>query len=244
MSDAPVLPKDIYNPDYVRDIFNRMSGFYERVNYVTSFGFSIRWRRQFVQALAPGTEKLRVIDLMTGMGESWKNIYKHYPNCELTALDFAENMLLCANQRNARHFAGDVRVINQDILQNTLPSNHYDRVFCCYGLKTFNDTQVEIVIREIHRILKPGGHFSCVEVSVPNCKLLRALYGFYLGRVIPVFGWLLLGNPYEYRMLWKYTTRFRNATSVQETFGKAGLRAEYKSYFFGCATGLYGTKTS
>ena len=95
---------------------------------------------------------------------------------------------------------------------------------------------------ETKRILKQGGQFSFIEVSKPENVILQKLYSFYLGRVIPVLGKLLLGNPTEYRMLWQYTVKFKNAKQAAEIFSSVGLKTEFNSYFFGCATGFSGCK--
>ena len=127
-------------------------------------------------------------------------------------------------------------------IRTRLPSDHFDFVICAFGLKTFNNEQLAILASEIKRILKVGGQFSFIEVSTPNNKILRTLYGFYLGRVIPVLGRLLLGNPTEYKMLWRYTKNFENAKLATEIFKMFGLKTEYKSYFYNCATGFSGYK--
>ena len=88
------------------------------------------------------------------------------------------------------------------------------------------------------------GQFSFIEVSKPENKILKLFYGFYLGQVIPVLGRLLLGNPEEYKMLWKYTNKFNNAKQATEIFSKVGLQTNFSSYFYGCATGFYGEKTN
>lgn len=96
---------------------------------------------------------------------------------------------------------------------------------------------------ETKRILKQGGQFSFVEISKPNNKVLMIFYSFYLGKVIPILGKLLLGNLEEYEMLWQYTNKFKNARTAAEIFKQAGLKTNFNSYFYGCATGFYGTKT-
>jgi demethylmenaquinone methyltransferase/2-methoxy-6-polyprenyl-1,4-benzoquinol methylase len=219
-----------------------MSGSYERMNFITSFGFSIRWRRQFLQTLPGSDSTLKVIDLLTGMGESWKPIKQKYPNCELTALDFSEEMLKHAHRRNDKTFEKSVAIKQADILQSNLPADHYDIITCSFGLKTFNEQQLQVLAHEIKRILKEGGYFTFVEVSEPKNWLLRIAYSFYLGKVIPVLGRLFLGDPREYKMLWKYTSAFKNADHASTIFAKAGLKVSSLSFFFGCATGFYGTK--
>lgn len=236
------MENNIYSPEYVRGLFNRMSSSYERMNFITSFGFSIRWRNQFIKNLNQPGRSVEVLDLLTGMGETWESIKRRLPDSRLTGLDFSDGMLKHALHKNEAKYNGEVVVLQQDVLSNTLPGNHYDFVICAFGLKTFNQEQLNQLALETKRILKCGGEFHFVEVSQPENKLLNFLYGFYLGKVIPVLGKLLLGGPEEYRMLWKYTRQFRNARQAADIFSNVGLKASFHSYFFGCATGISGTK--
>lgn len=237
------MEENIYNPDYVRGLFNRMSSSYERVNYLTSFGFSIRWRSQFLQPFKATGQTVEIIDLLTGMGETWAAIKHKLPNSNLTVLDFSEGMLKYAEQKSQHKFGGRITLLHQNVLQSNLPANHFDFVTCAFGLKTFNDEQLQALALETKRILKPGGQFSFIEVSKPEHKMLQRLYKFYLGRIIPVLGKLLLGSPEEYKMLWNYTRRFENARKATAFFEAAGLKTEFTSYFYGCATGFYGQKS-
>lgn len=236
------MDNNIYHPEYVKGLFDRMSSSYERMNFLTSFGFSIRWRRQFLEPFQPTQHPAEIIDLLTGMGETWGATKKKFPHANLTVLDFSDGMLKFARRKSQLKFNNEVTVLQQDILNNQLPSNHYDFVTCAFGLKTFNPTQLEVLASETKRILKPGGQFSFIEVSKPDHKLLNALYGFYLGKIIPILGRVLLGNPREYSMLWTYTAAFENAEKARDIFARTGLITNFNTYFYGCATGFYGTK--
>jgi demethylmenaquinone methyltransferase/2-methoxy-6-polyprenyl-1,4-benzoquinol methylase len=236
------MENNIYNPEYVKRLFNRMSSSYERMNYVSSFGFSIRWRRQFLKMFKQANHKAEIIDLLTGMGETWNATKSKIPNSHLTVLDFSDGMLKYAKQKSKLKFDDKVIVLQQDILNNELPDNYYDFVTCAFGLKTFNVEQLKILALETKRILKNGGQFSFIEVSKPENKILNALYRFYLGKIIPILGRLLLGNPEEYKMLWQYTDKFENAKLATEIFTSVGLKTDFNSYFYGCATGFNGTK--
>ncbi|MBX2957615.1 MAG: class I SAM-dependent methyltransferase [Cyclobacteriaceae bacterium] len=195
------MENSIYDPEYVKGLFDRMSDSYERMNYLTSFGFSIRWRTQFLKSFKKPEDKVSIIDLLTGMGETWQATKNRFPNSDLIALDFSSEMLKYAMHKNRTKFNNQITLVQQDILRNDLPSNHFDFVTCAFGLKTFNDEQLNFLAKETNRILKVGGQFSFIEISKPTNRLLKALYGFYLGQVIPVLGKLLLGDPEEYRML-------------------------------------------
>jgi ubiquinone/menaquinone biosynthesis methyltransferase len=238
------MAENIYNSEYVKGLFNRMSSSYERMNFITSFGFSICWRRQFLNPFQSTKDKIEIIDLLTGMGETW-NLVKHkFPNSTISALDFSTEMLKYAKNKSKKHYKNEVVLLQQDVLENELLSNKYDFVICSFGLKTFNNEQLETLAKETKRILKIGGQFSFIEVSKPDPKILNFFYRFYLGKVIPILGKLLLGNPNEYKMLWKYTDKFENSKKATEIFNKMGLQAKYFSFFHGCSTGFNGTKLS
>jgi len=233
---------NIYEPEFVKKLFNQMSNSYERMNYITSFGFSIRWRKQFLNKLGKSKEKLFVIDLLSGLGENWSFLKQNFPNSNFYALDFSENMINQSKDKSNKIFKGDLNLICDNILENSLKSNHFDIVSCAYGLKTFNDEQLNIIAKEVSRILKPNGKFSFVEVSKPTHKTLFYLYSFYLGKVIPILGKLFLGNPEDYKMLWIYTTQFGNAEKVKEIFQNHNLEVHLDEYFGGCASGINGIK--
>ncbi len=236
------MQDDIYNPEYVKGLFNRMSTSYERMNYITSFGFSIRWRTQFLQPLKITKEPVEVIDLLTGMGETWRGVKKRFPAANITAVDFSEGMLKYARKKSELKFGGSIRFLQEDVLNNRLPSNHYDFVICAFGLKTFSTEQMAVLANETKRILKSGGQFSFIEVSAPSNSVLNFFYRIYLGSLVPILGRLFLGNPREYRMLWQYTMRFGDSKKTEEIFNAAGLQTQYNTYFYGCASGVSGTK--
>lgn len=234
--------KNIYEPKFVKQLFNQMSGSYERMNYITSFGFSIRWRKQFLNKLGKSDENLNVIDVLSGLGENWTYLKRNFPNSNFFALDFSEEMISHSRNKGNKVFNGQLNLLCENILQNTLEANSFDIISCAYGLKTFNEQQLEILAKEISRILKPNGKFSFVEVSKPKNKLLYYPYKFYLSKIIPKLGKLFLGNPEDYKMLWIYTENFKDCNHVKKIFAQYHLDVKPENYFYGCATGVYGQK--
>ena len=232
----------IYQAEFVKELFNKMSASYERMNYITSFGFSIRWRKQFLNIFKNDKSEVKILDLMCGMGETWSFIQKKFPNAEIHALDFSDEMLKKASEKNNKKFQGKIKILKQDVLKNNLESNIYDYVICAYGLKTFNDEQTDQLAKEVYRILKTDGKFSFLEVSEPKTGTLKFFYEFYLKNVIPVLGKIFLGDPDQYRMLWRYTSKYKNSEKAFRIFNENQLKTECQNYFFGCASGISGTK--
>lgn len=234
--------EDIYSAGFVRALFNEMSGSYERVNFITSFGFSERWRKACLSRAA-SAEGHSALDLMTGMGESWPYLLPALgASGTLHAVDFSPGMLEHARARSEEFSGYKVHIKEEDALATSVGEGSVDRVYSLFGLKTLNGDQTRRLAQEIRRVLKPSGEFSLIEVSVPGNPMLRFFYMFYLKVGIPILGRLFLGNPDNYRMLGIYTERFGNSLAAVEAFREAGLDAHYHEYFFGCATGISGTK--
>lgn len=231
---------DPYEPEFVRDLFGGMASSYGITNLVSSFGFCRRWRRQCIH-LAVVEPGMTVCDLMSGMGETWKAIGQHQKGTgSIVALDFCPQMCASARRQQQRRKLQNVSVLEEDVLGNSIPSASVDRVVSSFGLKTFSDPQARGLAIEIARILKPGGRFSLLEISVPRAAVLRWPYMFYLRYVIPVLGLLFLGNPRCYRMLGVYTAAFGNCSRMATLLRDAGLHAESRELFFGCATAVVG----
>src|SRR5258706_10052914 len=221
-------------------LFDEMSRTYGLVNYVSSFGFAERWRRQCAARLKPGSNTL-VLDLMSGMGEMWRSIRKQAKGSpRLVAVEISHQMCKRSGQSAARH---QVEVVKGNALALPIANSSAGAVVSAFGLKTFSEEQKRQLACEIARVLKPGGSFSLIEISVPPSRLLKLPYMFYMKWVIPLVGRLFMGNPDNYRMLGVYTERFADAASMQLYLQEAGLEASFQRYFFGCATGVSGRKT-
>lgn len=233
---------NIYDPTFVRKLFNQMSSSYERMNYITSLGFSFIWRKQFIHSIPPDNRNINVLDLLSGMGENWDFLTKRYPNATFSAIDFSEKMVEYSEVKNRTYYNNRFEIFKQDILNQQLPENQFDIVTCAFGLKTFNESQLTQIAQNLAKSLKKNGKIAFIEISVPPNKTLHFLYRFYLSRIIPVLGYLFLGNPSDYRLLWIYTENFKNCQKVKQIFEENGLSITYKSYFYGCASGFTGYK--
>ncbi len=234
--------KEIYEPKFVEKLFDKMSSSYSKMNYITSFGFSERWRRQCVEEIEIEKGKT-VVDLMTGMGECWKHILKKSDkNSKLIGLDFSTEMINRAEKNKGKFKKSKIEILKENVFENSIENETADFVISGFGLKTFNDEQLGKLAKEINRILKPDGKFSLIDVSVPNSKVLKPFYMFYLKNIIPILGKLFLGSPETYRMLGVYTEEFGNSKNLYRIFSKLEFEVKYVEYFYGCASGIKGWK--
>ncbi len=232
----------IYSFEFLRSLFNEMAGSYDRVNTLTSFGFSNRFRQQFIEKAAL-EEGLVVCDLMCGAGESWAFIVnKIGATGKIIALDLSPMMIDGAKKKLTQFPYVDIRVMEGNALSTGLPDDSVDRIVIGFGLKTLATELLPNFSNELFRILRPNGLVSMIEMSEPRGWRLRPLFMWYLKKVVPVIGRLLLGNPSNYRMLGIYTERFQGCEPVAQVMQSAGFESEVVKYFFGCATGIVARK--
>jgi ubiquinone/menaquinone biosynthesis C-methylase UbiE len=233
-------PAARYDSESVKSLFDDMASTYGRTNLLSSFGFTLLWRHQVVESL-PLESASCVVDLMSGMGELWRSLARSLPSsAQVIGVDFSTEMA----RRAPRDwpFRIDMRIADALMPNAGGAAGAADVVVSSFGLKTFDRDQQHTLAQRVAELLRPGGTLSFVEISVPPNALLRALFMFYLKRVIPVIGRVMLGNPDCYRMLGLYTAAFGTTAHFAACLRAAGLNVVETSHFFGCATGVRGQK--
>jgi ubiquinone/menaquinone biosynthesis C-methylase UbiE len=240
VSQAP----DIYDPAYVKGVFDRCSGKYIAFSYICSMGFTETWRRQCVAALGLGQKgQLSGYDLMAGTGEVWPHLLRRNPNIEkIVAVDISSGMHTRALDRLHQLRAHKIEFIEDNVLASQLPAESADFVISTFGLKTFNPVQHERLAELVANVLKQGGRFSFIEASDPKGWWLRPLYLFHLKFVLPLVEKLFLRGAQDFSMIGQYSTNFGNASEFADMLRERGMTVEFRKYFFGCATGVVGFK--
>lgn len=230
-----------YNEKFVAELFERMGPSYDRVNVVSSFGFCRSWRKTCIRNanIRPGDT---VYDFMSGAGECTPYIRRVQRHGRLSSLDFCRFMTERQRTQVTPKAGPGFEVHCRNALESGLPDEQANALVAAFALKTLSPEQCREFAREVHRLLKPGGRFSMIEISLPKSRILRAPFLFYVERVIPLIGRRLLGNPDCYRMLGVYTVAFGDCSKRIEAFRDAGLQVRLERHFFGCATSLVGIK--
>jgi len=189
------------------------------------------------------TEGMTVVDLMSGMGETWEYILRETKGkANIIGIDFCQAMLEFAKCRQSALAGSSIQLRCENALKTSLPDGTADAIISTFGLKTFSQDQLSALASELWRILKSGGIISMVEISNPNSTLLSVPYLFYLKIIIPILGKIFLGNPENYRMLGVYTELFGNSSKSIPILKKRGFEITPTSFFFGCATGFVARK--
>lgn len=236
--------QDVYDPAFVKDIFDRCSEKYILFSYLCSMGFTERWRKQAVARLPmPETDGRVGYDLMAGTGEVWPHILERFPDIDsITAIDISSGMHKRALERLDKYPKHKISFIEDDLLQSQLAPESCDFLISTFGLKTFNADQHRKLAKLAGRVLRSGGTFSFIEASDPKGWILRPLYLFHLKTVLPLIEKIFLKGAQDFAMIGTYSSRFGNASGLADMMRQEGLEVEFVSYFFGCATGVIGRK--
>ena len=172
-------------------MFGSIAWRYDLANHLLSCGADFYWRKRAAQIVG-GWQPKKVVDLATGTGDLALVLQKKFPEAEITAADFSEEMLAIAKSKGVR------QTVIADAMRLPFPDSSFDCVTVAFGLR--NMENYGDALREMARVVKTGGHLLVLEFSLPRMSILRAPYRFYLHRVLPFFGSLLTKqrNAYDY----------------------------------------------
>jgi demethylmenaquinone methyltransferase / 2-methoxy-6-polyprenyl-1,4-benzoquinol methylase len=165
------------------ELFRGLPRRYDLLSAALSFGQDPRWRRALVDALAPAPGA-RVLDVATGTGMVAAELLARCPDCTIVGLDQSAEMLAGARGR----FAGDGRVELIEGQAERLPfaQESFDALTFTYLLRYVEDPAA--TLRELARVVKPGGRVSSLEFGVPPWAPARAAWRLYTAVGLPVLG--------------------------------------------------------
>lgn len=217
-----------YNTDQtkkeeVRVMFDRIAPTYDALNHTLSVGIDRLWRRRAVR-LAARTTPRRLLDVATGTGDLAIALARRIPGAQVMGMDLSEKMLDVARRKVAA--AGlDARVVLEvgDAEHLALADRAVDAVTVAFGVRNFGD--LETGLREMARVLRPGGQVVILEFSTPRNRFFRALYGFYNHRVLPWVGGLVSRDRRAYEYLPDSIGEFPAPERFMELMERAGFCA-------------------
>lgn len=177
----------------VSDLFGRIAPRYDLINDLQSFGLHRLWKRRLVQ-LAEPKPGARALDLCCGTGDIAFALARR--GAEVVGLDFSEPMLAVARRRAGVSSFRTPEFMRGDAMAVPFPDNSFDIVTMGYGLR--NLACWEDGLREMLRVVKPGGRVLVLDFGKPVNALWRAAYFAYLRACVPAFGLLVARDAAAY----------------------------------------------
>jgi demethylmenaquinone methyltransferase/2-methoxy-6-polyprenyl-1,4-benzoquinol methylase len=225
---------------YVRAMFARIAPRYDAANRVLTAGMDERWRRRAIALLAPPRNG-RILDLCCGTGDLVFHLLRTDPSLEVTGVDFCAPMLDCARARAPREARGKVEFVEGDAMALPFADDAFDGATMGFSLR--NVVDVDSVLREVLRVIKPGTTFVNLDVSKAPNKLWKRAFDFYFYGIVPLVGGIVGGSKAAYTYLPNSLTHHPNAIELRERFVHAGFaNAAYVPLMGGAIALHYGSK--
>jgi demethylmenaquinone methyltransferase/2-methoxy-6-polyprenyl-1,4-benzoquinol methylase len=198
-------------PDAVRTMFDRIAPVYDVMNHVMTAGLDVRWRRLSARAVVkPGD---RVLDAACGTGDL-AIADRKAGAAHVTGLDFSERML-----ERARRKAPELEWVQGDMLELPFEDGAFDAATVGFGVRNVAD--LELALRELRRVLRPGGRLAILEITQPR-GVLRPFFSLWFDRIVPLLGKLLPGGA-AYTYLPASVKRFPSAEELAEQLRGLGF---------------------
>jgi demethylmenaquinone methyltransferase/2-methoxy-6-polyprenyl-1,4-benzoquinol methylase len=211
----------------VREMFTEIAPRYDFLNHLLSLELDRLWRARAVRRLHPILQRpdARVLDLCCGTGDLAFAL-AHSARAQIVGADFSHAMLLRAQNKSAARVRRanantSLPFFEADALQLPFANATFDLVTSAFGFR--NLANYEDGLKEIRRVLKPGGTMAILEFSEPPPGLAGDLYRWYCRRLLPKIGGLLSGNPNAYKYLPASVARFFRPEELAAQMTKAGF---------------------
>lgn len=201
-------------------MFDAIAPRYDLLNRLISLGIDQRWRRRTVRSLGPALAG-RVLDLATGTADLAILIAKEAPAASVVGLDPSEGMLALARDKvRARGLDERVSLTAGDAQVLPFENGSFDGVTMAFGIRNVPDRAK--ALREMVRVLRPGGRVAILELGEPRSGPLAAVARFHVHTVVPALGALLSRAP-EYRYLERSIAAFPPPEEFTALMRDAGL---------------------
>lgn len=175
----------------INNVFADVAGYYDRVNRVASLGLISWFRRSFISSMDVKPNQ-KVLDVCAGTNAVGIALLQKEPSLEVYAVDRSEEMQ-SVGQKNAKALGFHIDSTITDVHTLPFPDNHFDIVTIQFASRHL---KLITVIREIKRVLKPGGHFYHSDMLRPGNKLVAKAYFAYLTACVSVVAWIFKSNRY------------------------------------------------
>jgi demethylmenaquinone methyltransferase/2-methoxy-6-polyprenyl-1,4-benzoquinol methylase len=223
-------------------MFDRIAPRYDILNRILSLGLDSGWRRRVGKYL-PEEKHLKILDLATGTGDLLLALYSNSGNISsAVGLDLSAEMLAIAEKKiTRRNLSNSINLVLADVAQIPFPENSFDAVTIAFGIR--NVTDINIALRQISRVLKPGGRVIILEFSLPENIVMRKLFLLYLRTFVPAVGAIICGDYKAYRYLNKTVETFLSREELCQAMRNAEfINVNVVPMTFGVACIYYGDK--
>jgi demethylmenaquinone methyltransferase/2-methoxy-6-polyprenyl-1,4-benzoquinol methylase len=215
----------------VREMFTQIAPRYDLLNHLLSGQLDRLWRARTARRLRPILDRADavVLDLCCGTGDLALSLSRA-GRARIFGADFSHAMLVRARQKSGQ--VGRMPILEADALRLPFAEASFDLITTAFGFR--NLANYEAGLREIQRILKPGGTVAILEFTEPPAGLLGSFYRFYFRNILPRIGGLISGDSSAYTYLPKSVSRFFHPAELAFLMASVGYASpKFEVWTFG-----------
>lgn len=225
----------------IKSLFDNIAPDYDKLNHILSLNIDKGWRRKAVKEIADSAKPLTVLDVACGTGDFTIEIArKAAEGSSIIGIDLSEGMMKVGREK-LKAAGIDATLEYGDCEALTYPGSSFDRVSVGFGVRNFE--HLEIGLKEMYRVLKPGGKLVILELSVPSNPVIRWCYKLYFLRILPAIGGWVSGNRGAYKYLPASVLHFPAPDKFIPMMYKAGFsKVIHKAFTLGICRMYVGIK--
>ncbi|GGB70591.1 demethylmenaquinone methyltransferase [Flavobacterium suaedae] len=217
---TPYKDSELGKKEQVAQMFDTISGKYDGLNRVISFGIDIKWRKKVLKMVAD-TKPDTILDIATGTGDL-AILMSNTSAKEIIGADISAGMLEVGRKKIAeRKLDNKIEMVLGDSENLPFKDNHFDAITVAFGVRNFEN--LEKGLSEILRVLKPGGIFVILETSVPTKFPFKQGYRFYSKYILPAIGKLFSKDKSAYAYLSESASVFPHGEALNNILRKIGF---------------------
>ena len=237
---TPYKDSTLGKKEQVTKMFDTISGNYDGLNRVISFGIDIKWRKRVVSIVSEKHPE-KILDIATGTGDLAINMTKTGAT-EIIGLDISPGMLEVGKRKISEKKLGEtIKMIVGDSENLPFEANSFDAITVAFGVRNFEN--LEKGLAEIYRVLKPGGSFVVLETSIPTKTPFKQGYKFYTKFILPAIGKLFSKDRSAYAYLSESAAAFPHGIQFNNILDKIGfIGIDNRPQTFGVASIYVATK--
>lgn len=227
--------------EVVRELFNDIAPKYDLLNHLLSMNIDKGWRRKAMQCIEAG-EKGKLLDVACGTGDFSIAAYRAGV-AEVIGIDISEQMVEIGRRKvEDLKLSPFIDLRSGDSEQMDFPEAVFDVVTVAFGVRNFE--HLEAGLREMQRVLKPGGKVIILEFSMPERFPMKQLYRFYFRYILPTLGGWISGNKGAYTYLPESVMKFPQGKVFLEIMKNCGfVQLQQRKLSFGIASLYVGRKS-
>jgi len=225
----------------VEEMFDNIAPTYDTLNHRLSWNIDKLWRKKALNRLK-AYKPQSILDIATGTGDFAIQAAQILKPTKVTGTDISEGMMNVGRQKvNTLKLDNVISFAKEDCMALSFEGNTFDAVTAAFGIRNFQN--LDQGLREMCRVLKPGGHLCIVELTSPVSFPMKQLFKIYSHTVLPVYGRLISGDSMAYSYLTATIEAFPQGERMVEILKAAGFaEASFKRMTLGICTLYLATK--